>query len=158
MTGELGFDACVDHRSPTLAADLAAACPKGIDVYFENVGGAVFAAVLPLFNFFARMPVCGLIAQYNMAALPDGPDTRPLLMRSVLTNRLKIQGFIVRDRWERQKAFLDEVGGYIRDGRLKYREDIADGLENAPATLIGLLEGRNFGKQLVRVSEDPTRG
>ena len=158
VTGELGFDACVDHRSPTLAADLAAACPKGIDVYFENVGGAVFAAVLPLFNFFARMPVCGLIAQYNMAALPDGPDTRPLLMRSVLTNRLKIQGFIVRDRWERQKAFLDEVGGYIRDGRLKYREDIADGLENAPATLIGLLEGRNFGKQLVRVSEDPTRG
>lgn len=154
---ELGFDVCVSHRSATLKQDLAAACPDGIDVYFENVGGKVFEAVLPLLNDFGRIPVCGLIANYNLTELPPGPDMSARVMRNILTKRLKIQGFIVTDRYDRFPAFERDVGGWIRDGSLKYREDIVDGLENAPDALIGVLAGRNFGKMLVRVSEDPTR-
>jgi NADPH-dependent curcumin reductase CurA len=157
VTDELGFDACVSHRSETLKADLEKACPDGIDVYFENVGGKVFAAVLPLMNDFGRIPVCGLIANYNLTELPPGPDMSARVMRNVLTKRLKIQGFIVTDRYDRFPAFEKEVGGWIRDGSLKYREDIIEGLENAPAALIGVLAGRNFGKMLVRVSDDPSR-
>lgn len=154
---ELGFDVCLSHRSETLTEDMADACPKGVDVYYENVGGVSFNAVLPLMNPFGRIPVCGLISQYNATALPDGPDTGPAIFRSVLTNRLKIQGFIVTDRYERLGAFTKEVGAYIRDGRLKYREDIVEGLENAPDAFIGLLNGENFGKMLIQVSEDPSR-
>jgi NADPH-dependent curcumin reductase len=150
---ELGFDDCVDHRAPDFAARLKAACPKGIDVYFENVGGAVFDAVLPLLNPFARIPLCGLIAQYNATELPPGPNRLPLLMRNVLTKRLTIRGFIVTDFAARLDDFLRDGSQWVREGRIKYREDIVQGLENAPATLIGLLKGRNFGKQLVRVSE-----
>lgn len=157
VVDELGFDACVSHRSSTLAEDLAAECPKGVDVYFENVGGATFRAALALMNPFGRIPVCGRIAHYSDTALPDGPDRTVQVMGSILVNRLKIQGFIVTDRYDWLKDFLTEVGGYIRDGRLKYREDITEGLENAPEAFMGLLKGRNFGKQLVRVSEDPTR-
>ncbi len=156
VSEELGFDACVSHRSESLPEDLAAACPKGVDVYFENVGGATLDAALKLMNPFGRIPVCGMISQYNATSLADGP-VRAQMMRQILTDRLKVQGFIVTDRWDRFGAFIKEVGGYIRDGRLKYREDIVDGLENAPATFIGLLKGENFGKQLIRVSEDPTR-
>ena len=148
---ELGFDDCVDHRAPDFAERLKAACPKGVDVYFENVGGAVFEAVLPLFNFFARVPVCGLIAQYNATALPEGPNKLPQLMRNVLTKRLTIRGFIVTDFAVKQPDFLREVPGWIREGKIKYREDVAEGIENAPRTFIGLLRGENFGKQLVRV-------
>jgi len=155
---ELGFDACVSHRSKTLRDDLKAACPNGIDVYFENVGGVTLDAALSLMNPFGRIPVCGMISQYSTGNSGEGPDRRPKLMRQILVDRLKIQGFIVSDRYDRQKAFIEEVGGYIRDGRLKYRESITEGLENAPAAFIGLLRGENFGKQLVRVSEDPTRG
>jgi len=153
---ELGFDACVNHRDADFPAQLEKACPDGIDIYFENVGGAVFEAVLPLFNFFARMPVCGLIAQYNALELPAGPNQIPLLMRSVLTKRLDIRGFIVWDFAEQEKEFVETMGAWIRDGRVKYREDIVDGLENAPRTFMGLLEGKNFGKQIIRVSADPT--
>lgn len=153
---ELGFDACVDHRADDFADQLAKACPDGIDIYWENVGGPVFDAVLPLFNFFARMPVCGLIAQYNATDLPGGPNKIPLLMRSVLTNRLRIQGFIVWDFADQQKEFEENMGAWIREGRVKYREDFIDGLENAPQGLMGLLEGKNFGKLIVRVSDDPT--
>jgi NADPH-dependent curcumin reductase CurA len=150
---ELGFDDCVDHRASDLADRLKAACPNGIDVYFENVGVPVFDAVLPLFNPFARIPVCGLIAQYNATELPPGPNRAPLLMRNVLTKRLTIRGFIVTDFAARFPDFIRDVPQWIKDGRIKYREDIADGLENAPATFIGLLKGKNFGKQLVRVAE-----
>jgi hypothetical protein len=150
---ELGFDECVDHRAGDFPDRLKAACPKGIDVYFENVGVPVFDAVLPLFNTFARIPVCGLIAQYNATELPGGPNRLPLLMRNVLTKRLMIRGFIVTDFAARFPDFIRDVPQWIKDGRIKYREDIADGLENAPATFIGLLKGKNFGKQLVRIAE-----
>jgi NADPH-dependent curcumin reductase CurA len=156
VTSELGFDACVNHRDPDFPARLEAACPDGIDVYFENVGGAVFEAVLPLFNFFARMPVCGLIAQYNATELPAGPNQVPALMRAVLTKRLHIRGFIVWDFAEQEAEFTQQMSAWIRDGRVKYREDIVDGLENAPRTFMGLLEGKNFGKQIIRVAPDPT--
>src|SRR3954467_4760904 len=150
---ELGFDACVDHRAADFPEQLKAACPKGIDVYFENVGVPVFDAVLPLFNPFARVPVCGLIAQYNATELPSGPNRLPLLMRNVLTKRLNIRGFIVTDFAAKFPDFIRDVPLWIKDGRIKYREDVAEGLENAPAAFMGLLKGKNFGKQLVRVSE-----
>ena len=156
VTDELGFDQCLDHRNPAFAANLATACPEGIDIYFENVAGRVLQAVIPHFNFFARMPVCGLIAQYNMTEAPDGQDHLPLLMRSVLTNRLTVRGFIVRDYADQQAEFLQQVGRWVRDGRVKYREHRVTGLENAPAALIGMLKGENFGKVIVEVSADPT--
>jgi NADPH-dependent curcumin reductase CurA len=150
---ELGFDACIDHRAADFPEQLKAACPKGADVYFENVGVPVFDAVLPLFNPFARVPVCGLIAQYNMTELPPGPDRVPLLLRNVLTKRLTIRGFIVSDFAAKFPDFIRDMPQWIRQGRIKYREDIAEGLENAPQTFIGLLKGKNFGKQLVRIAE-----
>ena len=154
---ELGFDDCVDHRAPDLAARLAAACPKGIDVYFENVGGAVFEAVWPLFNTFARVPVCGLVAQYSAADAPPGPNRLPQFMRSVLTKRLTVRGFIVWDFAAMQDEFLRDVSAWLKEGKIKYREDVVDGLERAPAALIGLLKGENFGKMLVRVAPDQAR-
>jgi len=157
VTGELGFDACVSHRSETLAEDLKAACPDGVDLYFENVGGKVFEAVLPLLNDFARVPVCGRIANYNMTGLPEGPNEVPRLMGLVLVRRLLIRGFIVFDHAARQDDFLQDMGAWIRSGELQYREDIVDGIENAARAFQGLLRGENFGKLLVRVSDDPTR-
>ncbi len=147
---ELGFDACVDHRSPTLYDDLKAACPAGVDVYFENVGGKVLESVLPRMNDFSRMPVCGLISQYNQTELPPGPDRTAVLMRAVLTRRIRIQGFIVLDYASQMSDFLRDVSGWLRDGKIRYKEDIVDGLENAPEALFGVLQGRNFGKMLVR--------
>ena len=157
VVDELGFDACLSHRDSDFAEKLAAACPNGVDIYWENVGGAVFDAVLPLFNPFARVPVCGLIAQYNATGLPAGPNKIPLLMRSVLSNRLRIQGFIVWDFAEQEPQFQRDMAAWIREGRMKYREDFVDGLENAPKALMGLLKGENFGKLVVRVSPDPMR-
>ena len=148
---ELGFDACLDHRSPNFAAELAGACPKGIDVYFENVGGAVFEAVLPLLNDFARIPVCGLISQYTATDLPAGPNQVPALMRAVLTKRLAIRGFISSDYAGMRDAFFADAMEWLRAGKLHYREDITNGLENAPSALISMLDGKNFGKVLVRV-------
>ena len=147
VVGELGFDACVDHRAPDFAKQLEAACPKGIDVYFENVGGAVQQTVWPLLNDFARIPVCGLIAQYNATTPMPGPD-----MFSVLRKRLLLRGFIVWDFAAKEADFLRDVGEWVRTGRLKYREDIVEGLEQAPASFLGMLQGRNFGKMLVRVA------
>jgi NADPH-dependent curcumin reductase CurA len=152
LSEEFGFDAALDHRAPDFADRLREACPNGIDVYFENVGGAVFDAVLPLLNDFARIPVCGLVANYNMTELPAGPDRIPLLMRNVLSKRLRIQGFIVSDFAEHAKDFAREVGGWLQEGRIRYREDVVDGLEKAPEAFIGLLQGRNFGKLLVKVA------
>ena len=154
---ELGFDACLDHHQPDLPERLKAACPNGIDIYFENVGGAVFDAVLPLLNNFARVPVCGLIAHYNATELPTGQDRVPLLMQQTLVKRLTFRGFIVWDFASQFPEFTREMSGWLRDGRVKYREDITDGLENAPRELIGLLKGENFGKKIIRVGPDPTR-
>jgi NADPH-dependent curcumin reductase CurA len=152
---DMGFDACIDHHSPDLPVQLAAACPKGIDVYFENVGGKVFDAVLPLLNASARVPVCGLISSYNATAMPDGPDRSPLLMRTLLTKRIRMQGFIVFDDYgHRYQEFAKEIGQWLAQGKIIVREDIVNGLENAPNAFIGLLEGKNFGKLIIRVAAD----
>ena len=149
---EFGFDAAIDHHSPDFGARLKEACPKGIDVYFENVGGAVWDAVFPLLNDFSRIPVCGLVAQYNMTELPAGPDRTPVLMRAILSKRLLLRGFIVSDFASQHGEFQREVGAWLRDGKIKYREDVVEGLENAPQAFIGLLQGKNFGKLLIKVS------
>src|SRR5499427_9758638 len=150
---EFRFDAAIDHRAPDFAEKLAAACLNGIDVYFENVGGAVWQAVLPLLNTFARVPVCGLIAQYNATGPAPGPNLLPATMREVLSKSLTLRGYINYEfAAEHFPAFLCAVTAAIADGRIRYREDITDGLENAPAAFIGMLEGRNFGKVLVRVT------
>jgi len=152
---ELGFDACLDHRQPELGERLEAACPNGIDIYFENVGGPVLDAVLPLLNDFARIPVCGLIAHYNDKELPPGPNCVPLLMVAILVKRLTFRGFIVLDYASQFPEFIREMTAWLREGRIKYREDITDGLENAPRELIRLLKGGNFGKKIIRVNPEP---
>jgi NADPH-dependent curcumin reductase CurA len=143
---ELGFDACVDYKAASFIADLEAATPKGVDVYFENVGGAVLDAVIPRFNAFARMPLCGLVSQYNEA------NSKGLVnLRAFLTNRIKLQGFIVSDRLELWPQALKELAAWVSTGKVKYRESIAEGIENAPKAFIGMLKGENFGKQLVKL-------
>ncbi|RIJ13109.1 NADP-dependent oxidoreductase [Pseudomonas sp. 91RF] len=152
---ELGFDACIDHKAPDFAEQLAKACPKGIDIYYENVGGHVFDAVVPLLNPKARIPLCGLIAGYNATEVPKGPDRLPALQRTLLTKRVRIQGFIVFDDYgDRQPEFISAMVPWVREGKVKFREDVVDGLEQAPQAFIGLLEGRNFGKLVVRVAQD----
>ena len=153
VVNELGFDDCVNHRDADLSQKLAKACPQGIDVYFENVGGKVFEAVLPLFNDFARVPVCGLIAHYNDTGLPAGPNQVPLLMRAILTQRLTVRGFIRGDFLDQQASFFADMSRWIKEKRIKYREDIVEGLENAPEAFKKLFRGENFGKLLVRVAK-----
>src|SRR6202140_3331896 len=153
VRGELGFDDCLDHRDPDLALRLKEACPKGIDVYFENVGGAVFEAVFPLLNAFARVPVCGLIAHYNDTEA-SAPKWASAMMRNVLTKRLNIRGFIVSDFAARHGGFLRDMSGWVREGKVKHKEFVTEGLDSAPAAFMGLLKGANFGKQLVRVGPD----
>src|SRR5271156_815663 len=155
VTRELGFDACLDHRDPDLAGKLKDACPKGIDVYFENVGGVVFEAVFPLLNAFARVPVCGLIAHYNDTEAKP-PKWASAMMRSVLTKRLTIRGFIVSDFAARHDDFLRDMSQWVREGKVKHKEVVTDGLDSAPDPFMGLLKGANFGKQLVRVGPDKT--
>jgi NADPH-dependent curcumin reductase CurA len=151
---ELKFDAAVDHRDPDFPEKLKAACPDGIDVYFENVGGAVWQAVLPLLNFFARVPVCGLIAQYSGVST-EGPDRLPATMREILTKSLTLRGFINFEfADEHYPAFLKTVSEGLSDGSIVHREDITDGLENAPQAFIGMLRGENFGKALVRLTQE----
>jgi NADPH-dependent curcumin reductase CurA len=152
---EFGFDACIDHRSRTFARELKAACPQGVDIYFENVGGQVFGAVLPLLNPFARVPVCGLISQYNATGLPSGPDQVPLLLGAILVKRLTFRGFIVTDFGGQRPEFEKEMAQWLRTGRVKYREDVVDGLQNAVAAFKGLFRGQNVGKLLVRVAPEP---
>lgn len=155
VVDELGFDACLDHKAEDFAEHLARACGDGIDIYFENVGGKVFDAVLPLLKPRARIPVCGLIAQYNATEAPAGPDRMPLLQRTLLTRRVRMQGFIVFDDYgDRHSEFFKAMAPWVREGKVKFREDVADGLEQAPEAFIGLLEGRNFGKLVVRVAHD----
>jgi NADPH-dependent curcumin reductase CurA len=159
---ELGFDSCIDHRAATdsgsLREQIAAACPDGVDIYFENVGGKTLEAVVPLMNMFGRIPVCGMISWYDLGGLglgapPPGPNMLPRVWRTILTQRLSVRGFIVNDHADRFRDFISEVPSYIRDGRLKYRESVTEGLENAPAAFMEMLKGGNFGKTLVMVSE-----
>ncbi len=146
-----GFDAVIDHRAPDMAEQLAAACPDGIDVYFENVGGKVWDAVFPLLNSVARIPVCGLIAQYNASGDFEGPDRLPVLMRQILTKSLLIRGFIQREFAAQRPAFETEMAQWIASGAVRYKEDIVEGLANAPEAFIGLLEGANFGKLIIKL-------
>jgi hypothetical protein len=157
VTDELRYDACVSHLSPTFADDLRAACPAGVDVYFENVGGAVFDAVLPLFNPGARMTICGLIASYGDA---PGTDARADLMargKPVFDSRgVTVKGLFVGDFIAQHDEMLREVGPWVASGQLKYREDVRQGLEAIPTCFAEMLRGDNFGKMLVQVGVDPT--
>ncbi len=157
VVNELGFDACVSHHSETLVEDLKAACPKGIDVYFENVGGKVFEAVLQNVNPFCRIPVCGAISMYNATSLPDGPNKLPMLTGLSIGMRLRMQGFIVTDYQDQFDDFQRDVSGWIRDGSLKYKEDIVEGIENSVGAFQGLLEGKNFGKLVMHVGDDNSK-
>ena len=151
VTDELGFDACVDHKGD-LAATLDAACPKGIDVYFENVGGAVQRAVYPRLNDFGRMIMCGMISEYNDVEPRPGPS-----LVAAVRKRLRIQGFIVSDHAALRPEYLAMAAPLVREGALKYREDVVDGIDNAPAAFIGLLQGRNFGKLIIKLGDDPSQ-
>lgn len=153
---QFGFDACVSHHDDELPRLLAEACPDGIDIYFENTGGAAFEAALPLFNDYARMPLCGQVAWANATSLPAGYDLTPRVMRVFLHRRVRLQGFIVTDHFDsRFDAFLADMSAWVADGRVKVVEDIIDGLEHAPGALSGLLSGYNLGKLLIRVEDTP---
>ncbi|WP_300668284.1 NADP-dependent oxidoreductase [Desulfoluna sp.] len=153
-TEVLGFDACLDHKSSDFARQLSQACPGGIDIYFESVGGHVFDAVLPLLNTKARIPVCGLISQYNATQLPDGPDRLSLLMGTILIKRLTVRGFIIFDDYgHRYGEFAQAMSQWLSRGQITYREHLINGLENAPDAFIGMLEGQNFGKLVIRVND-----
>ncbi|EGR0199281.1 NADP-dependent oxidoreductase [Vibrio alginolyticus] len=150
----LGFDECIDHRVEDFAEQLKNACDKGIDVYFENVGGKVFEAVMPLLNTNARIPLCGLISQYNATELPEGTDHLPLLMGKLLTKRIKVQGFIIFDDYgHRYGEFAQDINQWLAEGKIQYREHLVQGLDNAPEAFIGLLEGKNFGKLVVQIND-----
>ena len=151
---ELGFDAAIDHRAPDFAEQLAAATPDGIDVYFENVGGAVWDAVLPRLNTYARVPVCGLVSGYNATSLPEGPDRSGVLMGTILRKSLTVRGFIQTEFAPTQtEQFLTDMSGWIADGRVQYREDVVEGLDRTVEAFQGLLTGRNFGKLVVKVAD-----
>jgi NADPH-dependent curcumin reductase CurA len=151
---ETGFDICIDRRDPQFAVALAAACPNGIDVYFENVGGEVLQAVLPLLNLGARMPVCGFVAHYNDDEAPNGLNRLPGFLSAVLARRVRVQGFIILDHYADELAsFTSDMKAWLAEGKIVLREDRVDGLEHAPEAFIGLLQGRNFGKLVVRVAD-----
>ena len=153
VTGELSFDACIDRHAPDMAEQLAAACPKGVDVYFELTGGEIFRAVLPLMNQFARVPVCGTIASYNATTPPPGPDRTPELLRAILTRSLTFRGFIVGEFGSDAPEFHGQMSRWLAEGSIRYREDVTQGLDNMVAAFIGMLEGQNFGKTLVKVAD-----
>lgn len=151
---ELGFDVCLDHRADDFEAQLAAACPNGIDIYYENVGGRVFDAALPLLNAHARIPVCGLAAHYNQTELPDGKDRLSLLMSTILRQRLTVKGFIIFEEYgDHFPQFLQTMGKWVTEGKVKTKEHMVDGLANAPLGFVDMLEGNNFGKTVVKVAD-----
>jgi NADPH-dependent curcumin reductase len=152
VVNELRFDACINYKTEDLKEALKAACPRGIDIYFDNVGGAVLEAVLKRINVHARIPLIGLISQYNDAKPKPGPN-----LGSILVNRALIQGMIVLDHADRMPDFLRDMSQWLREGKVRYREDIIQGLENAPRAFIGLLQGENIGKRIIQVSADQTR-
>jgi len=144
---ELGYDACVDYKAGPLDEELRRATPGGVDVYFDNVGGEISDAVLLRMNAFSRIPLCGLISEYQH------PEPRGLKnVRSLLVNRIKLQGFIVSDHLQRWPAALADLLRWVAEGKIKYRETVAEGLRNAPAAFIGMLSGKNLGKQVVKLS------
>jgi NADPH-dependent curcumin reductase CurA len=152
---QLGFDGCIDHHADDFDQKLAAACPYGIDIYFENVGGAVLDAVVPLLNLGARIPLCGLIAYANhTSGAFSGPDHAPALLRALLFKRARIQGFVISDHYQqRHAAFIEDMSAWVAQGRVKAKEDVIEGLQHAPGALMGLLRGDNFGKLLIKVAE-----
>lgn len=151
----LGFDECIDHHADDFSERLAKACPQGIDIYYENVGGKVFDAVLPLLNTSARIPLCGLVSGYNATDLPEGPDRVPLLMATILKKRIRLQGFIImQDYGHRLHEFQQEMASWLKQDRIHYREQVTEDLEQAPEAFIGLLEGKNFGKVVVKVASE----
>jgi len=152
---ELGYDACLDRTAPDFADQVAAACPDGIDVNFENAGGAVFWAAFANMKTYGRVIVCGLISAYNADAPPPGPDLSQHLLRMIALKRVVMKGLMVADFWDLRPQFLREVGGMIRDGRFKSKEFVVEGIENAGLAMIDMLEGRNFGKTVVRIADDP---
>lgn len=149
---ELGFDTCINRKTQELSSALKAACPNGIDVYFDNTAGPILEAVLQQINIGARIPLVGLISQYNIENPPPGPNLMPLLVKRAL-----IKGFLVGDYQQRMSNFLNDVSQWLQEGKLKYKEDVVEGLENAPRAFMGLLQGKNFGKLIVKVGNDPTR-
>lgn len=153
VVNKLGFDACLDHRADDFEAQLAAACPDGIDIYWENVGGRVLYAVLPHLNPFARIPVCGVAAWYNLTGLPEGPDRGPQIMATVLRMKVRMQGFIVFDSFDEalRVAFERDMRDWLASGEVKYFEQVVEGLAQAPQALNDVLTGRSFGKVVVRV-------
>ena len=155
VVDNLGFDVCIDHKAVDFAEQLNAACSDGIDVYFENVGGKVLYAVLPLLNPFARMPVCGVVSWYNLKGLPDGPDFGPAIMGTVLRMKVKVQGFIIYDSFTKDtyQEFAKDMKGWLAEGRVQYKEQLVEGLESAPAALNDLLVGKSFGKMVVKVGQ-----
>jgi NADPH-dependent curcumin reductase CurA len=154
VTGTLGFDACIDHKAEGFPDALRRTVPDGVDIYWENVGGAVFDAVMPLLNPLARIPVCGLISQYNATSLPPGPDRMNLLLGMVLRKRLTLRGFIVFDDFGHlYPEFAETMGAWVSEGKVRYREEVIDGLQKAPAAFIGLLRGEAFGKRVIRLGE-----
>ena len=153
VVDNLGFDVCIDHHADDFAQQLAAACPDGIDVYYENVGGKVLHSVLPLLNPFARIPVCGVVAWYNLTGLPDGPDYSPMIMGTILRMKVKMQGFIIYDSFPKElyTEFAADMTGWLTEGKVVYKEQMIDGLENAASALNDLLVGNSFGKMVVAV-------
>jgi NADPH-dependent curcumin reductase len=153
VVDNLGFDACIDHKAKDFASQLKDACPDGIDVYFENVGGKVLYAVLPLLNAFARMPVCGVVAWYNLSGLPEGPDFGPAIMGTILRMKVKVQGFIIFASFpiETYKDFVRDMAQWLAEGKVQYKEQVVEGLENAPSAFNDLLLGKSFGKMVVKV-------
>ncbi|MDC5852026.1 NADP-dependent oxidoreductase [Vibrio europaeus] len=151
---KLGFDLCIDHKADDFEQQLAAACDQGIDIYFENVGGKVFDAVMPLLNTGARVPLCGLISQYNATSLPEGPDRMSMLMAQLLIKRIKMQGFIIFDDYgHRYGEFAADMGQWLAEGKIHYREHLVEGFDKAPEAFIGLLEGKNFGKLVIKTND-----
>ena len=149
LINELGFDACINRKTQDLNSALKAACPNGIDVYVDHTAGPILEAVLQQINLGARIPLVGLISQYNAKTLPPGPNLMPLLVKRAL-----IKGFLVGDYQERHAEFIEDMSQWLQDGKLKYKEDVVKGLENAIPSFIGLLEGQNFGKLIVQISDD----
>ncbi len=151
---ELGFDICIDHHADDFADQLKAACPDGIDIYYENVGGKVFDAVMPLLNAHARIPVCGLVSQYNLTELLDGKDRISILMGLILRQRLTVKGFIIFEEYgDHFPKFLKTMGEMVASGEVKTKEHMVDGLDKAPDAFVGMLNGDNFGKTVIKVAD-----
>ena len=152
LTSELGADAAINYRrAPDLFETLRDACPKGVDIYFENVGGPMLDAVLRLVNPFARIPLCGMISQYNL----ETPEPGPRYMMNLVGNRVRMQGFIISDHFDRYPAFLVEVGSAVKAGRIKHEVTVVEGIENAVKAFLGLFSGDNLGKMVVKLGPEP---